>query len=293
MKNIQLIAPASFVPNLKKEQLEYLGEQLKKLGYNLHYTPRFFEKKYFFSGSDEIRLNDFEQAFYNPDVDAVLAIRGGEGSMRLLNKINYKKIKNHPKIFIGFSDITVLQNALWTKAKMPSYTGFVGWFGLQKISPKTLQYLKLCLNNQIQRIPVKTIRSGKAEGILLGGNLTAFCALLGTPFFPNLENNILLLEEVKEPAYRLDRLLNQLRLSGVFDKISGLVLGDMTAGLKNQDKRLANQIIKDHVSSLKCPVVSLMDYSHALKNAILPIGTNVQINTAKNILLLDRVKNFG
>lgn len=210
--------------------------------------------------------------------------------MRLLDKLDYKKIKRYPKPFIAFSDITALQNALWTKIKMPSYTGFVGWFGFQKISPKVLENLKSCLDNQVQKISVKTIRSGKAEGILLGGSLTVFCALLGTPFFPNMKGNILLLEEVGEPAYRLDRLLNQLHLSGVFDKISGLVLGDMTAGLKDQSKRLANQIVKEHISRLKCPVVSLSDYSHERKNIVLPIGVNAQIN--KNILLLDKVKNF-
>ena len=292
MKKIQLIAPATFVPNLQKEQLESLKKEFQKMGYDLFYTPRIFEKKYFLCGSDNVRLKELEQAFCDPNTDAILAIRGGEGSMRLLDKLDYKKIKKHPKPFIGFSDTTALQNALWTKAKMPSYTGFVGTFGFPKISPKMFQNLKLCLNNQIRQIPIKTIRSGKAKGTLLGGSLGVFCALLGTPFFPDMKDNVLLLEEVAEPAYRLDRLFNQLHLSGVFDQISGLVLGDMTAGLKDQAKRLANQIIKEHLSVLKCPIVSIPDYSHARKGTILPIGANVQIDTAKNILSLDKVKEF-
>ena len=292
MKKIQLIAPASYVPNLKKEQLGCLREQLEKMGYELYYTSQPFKEKYFWAGTDNTRLKDLEQAFCNPDTDAILAIRGGEGSMRLLDKIDYQKIKKHPKLFIGFSDITALQNALWTKAKLPSYTGFVGSFGFQKMLPKMFKSLKLCLDNQIQNIPVKTICSGKANGILLGGSLTAFCALLGTPYFPDMKGKILLLEEVNEPAYRLDRLLNQLHLAGVFDKISGLVLGDMTAGLEKQDKLLAAQIVKEHISDLKCPVVSLPDYSHVRRGNILPIGVNVQINTAKNILSLDKIQKF-
>ena len=213
--------------------------------------------------------------------------------MRLLDKLDYKKIQKHPKPLIAFSDITALQNALWTKIKMPSYTGFVGWFGFQNTSAKLPKNLKACLDNQPQDILVKTIRSGRTEGILLGGSLTVFCALLGTPFFPNLKGKILLLEEVAEPAYRLDRLLNQLHLSGVFDQISGLVLGDMTAKLDNQSKRLANQIIKEHISTLKCPVVSLPDYSHARKGIVLPIGVKAKINTAKNILSLDKNEIFN
>ena len=244
MKNIQLIAPASHVPNLKKQDLEYLAKQLEKLGYRLCYTKHLFEKKYFWAGSDQTRLTDLEEAFSNPQVDAILALRGGEGSMRLLDKIDYAKIKKHPKPFIGFSDITALQNALWTKAKVPSYTGFVASFGLSNLSQKVIQNLKKCLENKTYQVPVKTIQKGKAQGILIGGSLSCLTALLGTPFFPDMTGHILLLEEVGEPAYRLDRLLSQLYLAGVFNQISGLVLGDMTAGLKTPNKRLANQIIK-------------------------------------------------
>lgn len=292
MKKIQLIAPASFVPNLKKEQLDFLQKEFRKINYELCYTPHIFEEKYFLAGNDSVRLKELENAFYSKDIDAILAIRGGEGSMRLLDKMDYKKIQKHPKPFIGFSDITALQNALWKKIKVPTYTGFVGTFGFKKLPPKSLKNLKICLENKIQKISIKPIHSGKAEGILLGGNLTAFCALLGTPYLPDMKGNILLLEEVGEPAYRLDRLFNQLRLSGVLDQISGLVLGDMTAGLEKQAKHLANQIIKDHLNSIKCPVVFLKDYSHAQKNALLPIGVQAKIDTTKNILTLDKVKIF-
>lgn len=292
MKNIQLIAPGSYVPHLKKEDLNCLSEQLKKLNYQLTYTDYLFEKKYFLAGTDQVRLTDLEGAFENPDTDVLLALRGGEGSMRLLDKINYDKIKKNPKPLIGFSDITALQNAIWTKVKLPSYTGFIGKFGFQKISPKLHQNLKWCLENTAYQIPIKTIQKGSAKGILLGGNLTAFCALLGTPFFPKMDGCILLLEEVAEPAYRLDRLLNQLRLAGVFDKIIGLVLGDMTASLDKKCKNLADHIIEEHLSSLKYPIVSLNGYSHLNKNTILPIGGEAYIDTSKNILCLDKIKKF-
>lgn len=292
MKNIQLIAPAAFVPNMGKDDLEYLSKQFKKLDCQVYYTDSLFEKKYFLAGDDNTRLNDLEQAFINPKNDFILAIRGGGGSLRLLDKINYSKLKRHPKILIGFSDITVLQNALWEKIKLPSYTGFVGWFGFQKMSPTLLKNLDLCLKNKSRKIPIRTINSGKAQGILLGGNLTAFCSLLGTPYFPKMKGNILLLEEVKEPAYRLDRLINQLYLAGVFNNISGLILGDMTAGLKDQEKKLALQVIKNLLSRLKCPVVSLNGYSHDYKKIVLPIGGKAQIDTTKNILLLDKIEKL-
>ena len=292
MKNIQMIAPASYVPSLNSVQLDLLAAQFKKIGYNLCFSDFLFEKQYFLAGCDEIRLKDLENAFLNPRIDAVLALRGGEGSMRLLDKIDYKKIKRHPKIFIGFSDTTAFQNALWKKAKIPSYTGFVGRFGFSKINPQMLKNLKLCLENKIRSVELKTIQGKNAQGILLGGNLSVFCALFGTPFLPDLKNNVLLLEEANEPAYHLDRMFNQLHLSGTFNKISALILGDMTAGLNPKDKQLADKIIKDHLSKIKCPIFSLKNYSHVRKNALLPIGVKVKINSKQNLLLLDKIKNF-
>ncbi len=292
MKNLQLIAPASQLPNLKKNNLELLKNNLKRLNYNLNYTNYLFEKKYFLAGKDKIRLADFENAFYNKDIHCVLALRGGEGCMRLLDKIDYQKIKENPKILLGFSDVTALQNALWRKAKIQSFTGFLGCYGTKKISSGLFKNLKLALNNKIEQIPTKKITSGKAEGILLGGNLTTFTALLGTPYMPEMKNNILLLEEVNEPAYRLDRMFNQLRLAGIFNKISGLILGDMTAGLKPKDKKMAQAIIKDQISQIKCPIIQIPKYSHHNGQIILPIGVKVKIDTDKNYLYLDKLKNF-
>ncbi len=292
MKNIQLIAPGSQLPSLKKNDLKALDNLLKKLNYNLNYTDQLFKKKFFLAGDDQTRLTDFENAFYDKNVHCVLALRGGEGCMRLLDKINYQKIKENPKVLFGFSDITALQNALWKKTKLQSFTGFLGKDGLHKISPTLLKNFKSALNNQIQQIPFKTIKSGKATGILLGGNMTVFTALLGTPYMPEMKNNILLLEEGNEPAYRLDRMFNQLRLAGIFDKINGLILGDMTACLKPKDKKMAQKIIKDQLSQIKCPVIQVAKYSHQNGQLILPIGVRTTINTDKKYFQLDKIKNF-
>ena len=195
MKNIQLIAPASYVPNLTKNELSTLKKQLEQIDIKVNYTDNLFKEKFFWAGEDKIRLNELENAFLNDDTDAILALRGGEGSMRLLDKIDYHKLKKNNKPLFGFSDITALQNALWKKAKIQSFTGFLGCYGTKKITPTLFKNLKLALNNKIEQIPTKTIKSGKADGILLGGNLTTFTALLGTPYMPKMNNNILLLEE--------------------------------------------------------------------------------------------------
>ena len=292
MKNIQLIAPASHVPNLQKTDLLTLEKQLNDLNIQLNYTKQLFKKKLFLAGSDETRLSEFENAFKNKNVNFVLALRGGEGCMRLLDKIDYQKIKENPKVLFGFSDITALQNALWKKAKLQSFTGFLGKDGLHEVSPTLLKNLKSALNNQISKIPFKTIKSGNANGILLGGNMTVFTALLGTPYMPEMQNNILLLEETNESAYRLDRMFNQLRLAGIFDKISGLILGDMTANLKPKDKKMAQAIIKDQLSQIKCPIVQIEKYSHHNGQIILPIGVKAKIDTNQGYLFLDKIKNF-
>lgn len=292
MKNIQLIAPASYVPNLTKNELSTLKKQLEQIDIKVNYTNNLFKEKFFWAGEDKIRLNELENAFLNDDTDAVLALRGGEGSMRLLDKIDYHKLKKNAKPLFGFSDITALQNALWEKAKIQSFSGFLGCYGTKKITPTLFKNLKLALNNKIEQIPTKTIKSGKAEGILLGGNLTTFTALLGTPYLPKMKNNILLLEETATPAYRLDRMFTQLKLAGIFDNISGLILGDMTANLNPSDKKLAQLIIKDHLSCIKCPIVKISKYAHKNGQIILPIGVKAKIDTDKNYLYLDKLKNF-
>ena len=292
MKNIQLIAPASYVPNLTKNELSTLKKQLEQIDIKVNYTDNLFKEKFFWAGEDKIRLNELENAFLNDDTDAILALRGGEGSMRLLDKIDYHKLKKNNKPLFGFSDITALQNALWKKAKIQSFTGFLGCYGTKKITPTLFKNLKLALNNKIEQIPTKTIKSGKADGILLGGNLTTFTALLGTPYMPKMNNNILLLEETATPAYRLDRMLTQLKLAGIFDNISGLILGDMTANLKPSDKKLAQTIIKEHLSYIKCPIVQIEKYSHHNRQIILPIGVKTQIDTNQGYLFLDKIKNF-
>lgn len=292
MKNIQLIAPASYVPNLTKNELSTLKKQLEQIDIKVNYTDNLFKEKFFWAGEDKIRLNELENAFLNDNTDAILALRGGEGSMRLLDKIDYHKLKKNTKPLFGFSDITALQNALWKKAKIQSFTGFLGCYGTKKITPALFKNLKLALNNKIEQIPTKTIKSGKADGILLGGNLTTFTALLGTPYMPKMNNNILLLEETSTPAYRLDRMFNQLRLAGIFDKINGLILGDMTANLKPTDKKMAQAIIKDQLSQIKCPIVQIEKYSHHNGQIILPIGVKAQIDTNQGYLFLDKIKNF-
>jgi len=293
MKKMQLVAPGSWLPNLSEEKLLPLKKVCQDFDYELTYSKRIFSRQNsYLSDTDENRVKEIEKAFQDTKTSAILSVRGGYGSARLLDKINYSLIKKHLKLFFGFSDITALQNALWTKANVPSYSGFLVCFGIEKMSDKYKKSLSACLKNEVQKLKVKKIRPGSCQGILLGGNLTSFLSLVGTPYFPQLKDKILVLEEVKEAPFHIDRMFNQLKQMGVFKQIKGLILGDMSAKLSAPEKKMIEKIILSYTKDLPFPVCSLKEYSHESPKVILSIGGKISLDANKGILTLDKLKEI-
>lgn len=294
MKNIRLITPSSGIKDLSENDLIQLSKQLQKLGGQLTYSKKVFNSPCsFLATPDEERLSELEQAFTDAQTDMILPLRGGGGLTRLLDKINYDVIKHYPKILFGFSDTTALQNALLTKTGLITYSGFLARYGFKKISPKLKESLKKIFKNQKQEVKIVPITQGKAKGPLIGGNLTVFLSLLGTPYFPDPQDKILILEEVGEAPYRLDRMLCQLKMAGVFSKIKGLILGQMGANMSPSIKKEIRKLCLSYFDSQKYPVVFLKEYSHEKPNIILPIGGLVVLDTKKSILTLDKTKKIN
>jgi len=232
---VALITPATYVSSpdalqLARRTVEYLGLKWKP-GRNLG------KRAGYLGGSIEERVADLHEAFLDPDVKAVLCTRGGYGSAMLLDRIDFDLIRNHPKIFVGYSDITALHMGIHQKSKIITFHGPMALAGF---SDYTLEHFKRALfdprplgalSNPPEarafrpKHPTRTLRGGRATGALIGGNLTLIASTMGTPWEIQTDGKLLFLEDVGEEPYSMDRMLTQLRLAGKFRNIAGLILG--------------------------------------------------------------------
>jgi muramoyltetrapeptide carboxypeptidase len=252
---------------------------LRSSGFEVHLGPHVYSSRAYLAGDDEVRLQDLHNMFRDPQIDAVFCARGGYGSPRLLDMIDYDLIKENPKILVGYSDITALLMAVHGK------TGLITFHGpmvreLPKNKSKNWGSL-LRLLSSVK--PVKLILTektglvlGRAKGPLIGGNLSLICNLLGTPFLPSLGGCILFIEERKEPIYRVDRMLTHLALSGELKRLSGLIAGQFEGC---GDTAAINGLLMEIVSDLEIPLATGIPVGHGPENIALPLGGMVVLDT--------------
>jgi len=244
---------------------------------------------YDLAGTDTERLADFNQAFF-AEADAIFAIRGGYGSARLLDALDYEALQNlKSKVpFFGYSDTTALQLALWGKSKIKTFSGLLpGVDFTDSLNPLTATYFKAILEKQ--PLPtvmnLKTYQTGQTTGILLGGCLSVLNSLLGTKFCPDFTGSILFLEEVNEPTYVIDRLLNQLKSCGILQNIAGLVFGAFTnCQPRNKQEFPLEVVLKHYASFVNGPVCYNLPYGHVKEKIILPLGGQATLDGAVGTL---------
>jgi muramoyltetrapeptide carboxypeptidase len=241
----------------------------------------------FLAAPDDVRLADLHAAFADPEVDAVLALRGGSGCIRLLDGLDLDLLARSPKLLIGYSDLTVL-HALRTRAGIASLHAPMpasDW-GQPGAGPDTdALFERLARGWRAgdrvgQAAPHALSRGGSARGRLVGGNLAMVCALLGTPYLPDMDGALLFIEDISEEPHRIDRMLSQLRLAGVLDRIAGLLVGSFT-GAEPPDAVLA-----DHLPRLRCPVLAGWPTGHGQPNRPLPLGVVATLDAATGTLVL-------
>lgn len=272
MKTVALIAPASPCP---PAEVAAAVSFFEAQGFHVRLMPHAGEADRFMAGSDTNRAQDIMDAFLAPDIDLIVSLRGGYGTPRLLNKLDYKRLAKYPKPFFGFSDTTALQLALWHKADLPSFSGFQGSF-VKHDWPHLMQSLNTCLNGDNQTItglmPLNTVQT-PVQGPLIGGTLTLINALVGTPYLPNPQGAIVFLEEVGEQPYHIDRLLNQLFLSGFFDHVGAVLLGGFHKCVsKDPADGTVEEVLNDRFAALSVPVMRGLPYTHGADHLILPMG---------------------
>jgi muramoyltetrapeptide carboxypeptidase len=293
---IGIISPASAVENDKLIQsgINYL----EGLGYRTEIGNNVGKVRGYLAGTDEERVEDIHQMFSDKRVKAIFCLRGGYGAFRLLDKIDYKLIRKNPKIFVGFSEITSLQMAFLCKADLMTFAGpMVASNFSNEISSYTEEnfWRIISSNKRPGRIDLSSnnslskIRTGEISGELIGGNLSVFTSILGSGYLPKLKNKILLLEEINEPPYKIDRMLNQLKLNNVFKKLNGIVLGDFsdcTEPNKNKKSLTLMEVWNDYFNSMKIPVLHSFPHGHIKDIVTLPIGSTIKINLNKNFVEL-------
>lgn len=283
---IGIVCPASSIV-ADNPRIPVMEKYLTGLGLKIKYGKNVFSTFGYLAGTDEQRAADLETMFGDDEVKAVLCMKGGYGCSRMVGLLDFKKIAQHPKLLIGFSDITVLLNAIHQKTGFPTIHGDVGiWLGNPKIDAATLtDFETLLFKNQLGRVlknpksDAKTLNGGTAEGELIGGNLSLIATLAGTEFDLDFTDKIVFIEDVGEAPYRIDRYLSNLRLAGKLKQAKGFVLGYFTdCEAKEKGSWEVSDLLKQYFGNLSVPVITDFASGHDFPFINLPIGARVKLD---------------
>lgn len=246
----------------------------------------------YLAGPDRVRAQDIMDMFGDERIGAILCTRGGYGSARLLDMLDYELIRRYPKILVGFSDITALSLAMFAHAGLVTFAGpmVAADFG-SSILPAVEDafWNMLCVRHETFRFSggqERTLARGKAEGLMLGGNLAVFCSLIGTPYMPDLRKAILFFEEVGEDVYRIDRMFRQLKQAGILDDAAGVVLGSFTGIPDTDGRRDLDTVLSEYLLPLRIPVISNFPFGHIAEKYTIPIGARVRLDADQRSLTL-------
>ncbi|EKQ56379.1 MULTISPECIES: LD-carboxypeptidase [unclassified Clostridium] len=287
---IGLIAPCSPV---NQERLGASIKAMEDLGFKVVLGESCRCYHGFLAGGDEIRANDINLMFQDKSIKGIFAIRGGYGSTRILDLLDYNMIKKNPKVFAGYSDVTALHNVLNEKCKLITFhTPMASTEFYKGVDEFTLEYFKKNIfyeeplgglkNPEGQEI--KTLVNGKAKGKLVGGNLSLVAASMGTPYELDTKGKILFLEEIDEYPYKIDRMLLQLKQCGKFKDAEGIILGAWTnCEAKEGDNSLnLMEIFDELIKPENKPTVYNLACGHCLPTLSIPLGSKVKINGDKS-----------
>jgi muramoyltetrapeptide carboxypeptidase len=289
---ISLIAPAG--PLLERDDLTRAEELCRALGYEPVVGRNAYSRHGYCAGTDEERLADLNGALQDSSIDAIWCIRGGYGSLRLLDQVDYSALARRPKALIGFSDVTALLNAVTRLTGVVTFHGPVARAGMPSFSRAHFDRVltSAAPAGRLGRIPqatdllvpqenrIVTLTGGVAEGPLAGGNLTLLQCLIGTPYFPELAGTILFLEDVGEDLYRIDRMLAHLRLIGALRRLAGVVVGRFTEMKRSGgDGALGfDEVLAGYFGPLGIPVAYGFPVGHIEAQWTLPLGIRVRLD---------------
>jgi len=252
---------------------------LKAKGFTVHVAPHVYHRQEYLAGNDEDRLSDLEDMFRNTEIKAIFCSRGGYGSLRLLDRIDYDLIRKNPKIIVGYSDMTALLTAIFKKTGLITFHGPMVK-GFSSLPEKTWASLVQMISSEqpasFSPMAGYSLCGGKATGPIMGGNLSLICRLLGTPFMPSLAGCILFIEDRGEALYRLDRMLTHLMLAGSLAGIKGLITGQF---IDCGEPAAIDRLIKERFAPMNIPIAAGFPLGHGPENTTLPLGISAELDT--------------
>ncbi|HTK81034.1 MAG TPA: LD-carboxypeptidase [Bacteroidota bacterium] len=288
---IGICAPAGALasPDAIDKGISYL----ERLGYRVHLGNNVYKRRGYLAGSDRQRVDDLHEMFRNKHVRAIFSARGGFGSQRIVPLLNYALIRKNPKMVVGFSDITALHLALFSKSGLVSLSAplvvemplrgqaeEIFWRALTSVKPLGV------IRPTDKPIFYQPGRHATATGTLIGGNVSLISAMLGSSYFPALNNPLLFLEEIDERPYRVDRTLQHIRLNNIFGKLQGVILGTFIGctPVKGRPSLKIQQVFHDALSDAPFPVVSGLRFGHIRNSLSIPFGVIAKIDGKRNQL---------
>lgn len=287
---IVLIAPSSPVT---KEQAQNCQTQLEEMGFRVQIGKSCTSKLHgYLAGNDFLRAKELNAAFANEEIQGIFCIRGGYGATRLLKLLDYEMIQKHPKVFLGYSDITCIHLALQKYCDFVTYHGPMPASnmqnGIDNYSKKWLDtILSISYNCESisfenpDNIKIEEVSKGIAEGILCGGNLALFTSLIGTDYLPDPEGKILFFEDIYESVPRINRMLDQLYHSKILEKCSGVVFGDFAECSNIEDTSFSvRDLFREYFSHWNKPVLVGLQFGHCVPTTTLPMGMKAKIENA-------------
>ncbi|MFA6596996.1 MAG: LD-carboxypeptidase [Ignavibacteriaceae bacterium] len=297
---IGLVSPGGFIT---EEQLEESKTNMTSLGFSVIAAKNILNRFGYFAGTDRQRAEDLHEMFGNKKIDGIVCVRGGYGCARVLDFLDFNLIKRNPKALIGYSDITALLYGIY------SQTGLIGFHGpvaTSTFNEFSVTNFKNVLMNPRKKTPLYIaeedpakseykpfiIRSGKAEGKLVGGNLSIVASLIGTKYDVDSKGKIIFLEEVGEEPYRVDRMLTQMIQAGKFKHAAGVALGVFSkCEPKPDESGIANsfslsEVLQERLFQLKIPVLYGLSFGHIVNKFTLPFGINAELDVDNQKLTL-------
>ena len=296
---IALVTPGSYI---SEKELNDSVKNLETLGFKAVYDSSILNRNGYFSNKDNGRTEELMEMFSRKDVDGIMCARGGYGCTRILPLLDYDVIKNNPKVLIGYSDVTALLYGIYSKTGLICFHGPVGISTFNDFSTSYFRSVLMLPKDELELISVPdengiepvTITNGKAEGELIGGNLSVIVSLTGTEYDINTENKIVFLEETNEEPYKIDRMLTQLLMAKKLDKAAGIALGVFD----NCEQKKENpsfeysfslmEVLFDRLSHLGIPLVYGLSFGHIKNKITIPFGIKAELDAdSKTLTLLE------
>lgn len=287
---VALVSPSGPVA---ADKIEAAALELEAWGLRPRIFHHAFDRHAFYAGHDEDRAADLNQAFSDPEIRAVICNRGGYGLQRILERLDFTRVRHDPKRLIGFSDVTALHAALYTQAGIASFHGPVA-NQLDRGGVFTASTRQALMSDQPMQVAARddqptygVRRAGVAEGILLGGNLSLLSTLVGTPWMPDFTDAILLIEDVGEASYRVDRLLTHLRNVGVLQRLAGVAVGQFSEPGAGGSIKPA-EVLQERLGDLGIPVLGGLPIGHDALNHAIALGLPATLDANAGVLTVFR-----